>query len=157
LRDSKLESIRVGVQLIGNGGFNTPPAQVLGEEGIVNNVIGFPVYGDYRQQGSETAIIRAVEDGQIDIAAVWGPLAGYYARLVPTPLEITPIEQEKRFVPLRFDFAISMGVRKGDHARRDLLNGIIESHQPEIDALLTSYGVPLLALTPSSADAIAGK
>jgi hypothetical protein len=37
-------------------------------------------------------------------------------------------------------------VRKGDHALRDRLNGFIEEHRSEINALLRGYGVPLVDL-----------
>ena len=69
------------------------------------------------------------------------------------PLTVTPIADTTRFAPLRFDYAISMGVRKGDHARRDTLNGIIAAHRSDIEALLARYGVPLLPLpvTPAAA------
>ena len=153
LLDPSLGTLRVGVQLIGNDGFNTPPAHALGEQGIVDNVVGFPVYGDYRQPSPAARIVTAVESGRIDIAAAWGPLAGYFASISPVPLTVTPIADTTRFAPLRFDYAISMGVRKGDHARRDTLNGIIAAHRSDIEALLARYGVPLLPLpvTPAAA------
>jgi len=38
-----------------------------------------------------------------------------------------------------------MGVRRGDHALREKLDRVIAESRPEIDALLRSYGVPLVS------------
>jgi quinoprotein dehydrogenase-associated probable ABC transporter substrate-binding protein len=155
ITDPRLRQLRIGVQLIGNDGFNTPPAHALGEQGIVNNVTGFPVFGDYRQPNPPARIVKAVETGQVDIAAVWGPLAGYFAGLSPVKLRLQPITDTQQFAPLRFQFDISMGVRKGDDALKTRLDEVIAHHQPEIDAILKSYGVPLMPL-PQSDTAQAG-
>jgi ABC-type amino acid transport substrate-binding protein len=89
-------------------------------------------------------LIEAVEAGDIDIAAAWGPLGGYFARHSAVPLTVTPIADGERFAPERFQFDIAMGVRKGDHALRDRLNHFIDTHEREIALLLTNYGVPLV-------------
>jgi mxaJ protein len=85
-----------------------------------------------------------VERGEIDIAAAWGPLAGFAAKKSGIPLTVTPIVAGERFAPQQFQFDIAMGVRKGDHALRDQLNDFIAQNSAEITALLASYGVPLV-------------
>ena len=76
LLDPRLHHLSIGVHLIGDDGSNPPPAQALGELGIVNNVRGYSIYGDYRQAAPPARLIEAVENGEIDVAAAWGPLAG---------------------------------------------------------------------------------
>jgi mxaJ protein len=88
--------------------------------------------------------MEAVEKGDIDIAAAWGPLAGYAAKISAVPLTVVPITDTEDFAPLRFQFDIAMGVRKGDHALKARLDDILARKQPEIRALLESYGVPLV-------------
>lgn len=144
LLDTRLHHLVIGVHLIGDDGNNPPPAQALGEQGIVDNVRGYSIYGDYRQADPPARLIEAVETGEIDVAAAWGPLAGYFAQRSPVPLTVTPIQDYERFAPQQFQFAISMGVRKGDHALRDRLNGFIDEHRSQIAALLRGYGVPLV-------------
>jgi mxaJ protein len=146
LLDPRLHQLTIGVHLIGDDGNNPPPAQVLGEEGIVENVRGYSIYGDYRQADPPARLIEAVEYGEIDVAAVWGPQGGYFAKVSPVPLTVAPIRDGERFAPQRFEFAISMGVRKGDHALRDQLNAFIDEHRSEITVLLRDYGVPLVEL-----------
>ena len=51
----------------------------------------FPVYGDYSQADPQREIVDAVADGRVDVAVIWGPLAGYYARREPEPMDIVPI------------------------------------------------------------------
>jgi mxaJ protein len=142
--DPQLRSLTIGVHLIGDDGNNTPPAHALGQQGITDNVRGFMIYGDYREPDPPARLIEAVERGEIDIAAAWGPLAGFAARKSEIPLTVTPIVAGERFAPQQFQFDIAMGVRKGDHGLRDRLNDFIAQNSAEITALLASYGVPLV-------------
>lgn len=144
LLDPRLHRLAIGVHLIGDDGNNPPPAQALGEQGIIDNVRGYPIYGDYREDNPPARLIEAVENGRIDVAAAWGPLGGYFAQRSPVPLTVTPIQDYGGFAPQQFQFAIAMGVRKGDHALRDRLNAFIDAHRSDIAALLRSYGVPLV-------------
>jgi mxaJ protein len=140
----QLRKLSIGVHLIGDDGNNTPPAHALGQQGIIDNVRGFMIYGDYREPDPPARLIEAVERGDIDVAAAWGPLAGYAAKKSPIPLTVTPILASELFAPQQFQFDIAMGVRKGDHALRDRLNEFIAQNGEEIAALLVSYGVPLM-------------
>ena len=142
LDDPRLHDVKVGVQLIGDDFNNTPPAAGLTRRGIVRNVRGYTVYGDYREPNPPSRIVKAVEKGEIDVALVWGPLAGYFAKQSPVPLRVVPISPRADGA-LPYTFAIAMGVRKADQAFRDTLDGVIARHHGEIDRLLTDYGVPL--------------
>ena len=144
LLDPRLHDLAIGVHLIGDDGSNPPPAQALGEQGIVDNVHGYSIYGDYREANPPARLIEAVESGKIDVAAAWGPLGGYFAKSSPVPLTVAPIQDYEGFAPQQFQFAIAMGVRKGDHALRDRLNAFIDAHRSEITSLLRSFGVPLV-------------
>lgn len=144
LLDPRLHDLAIGVHLIGDDGSNPPPAQALGQQGIVDNVHGYSIYGDYREANPPARLIEAVESGKIDVAAAWGPLGGYFAKSSPVPLTVAPIQDYEGFAPQQFQFAIAMGVRKGDHALRDRLNAFIDAHRSEITSLLRSFGVPLV-------------
>ncbi|WP_439408285.1 substrate-binding domain-containing protein [Bradyrhizobium sp. DASA03076] len=144
LLDPRLHHLVIGVHLVGDDGNNPPPAEALGEQGIVDNVRGYSIYGDYREPDPPARLIEAVAHGDIDVAAAWGPLGGYFARHSAVPLTVTAVQDGERFAPQQFQFAISMGVRKGDHALRDQLDEFIDEHQSDIASLLRSYGVPLV-------------
>lgn len=139
----ELAELTIGVHLIGDDGYNTPPAHALAMRGLVDNVRGYMIYGDYRQEAPPMRLLDAVVSGDVDIAAVWGPQAGWYAEHSDVPLRVVPITDTERYLPLVFQFPIAMGVRKDDLALRNRLNGFIAGHGPEIQDLLASYGVPV--------------
>ena len=57
------------------------------------------------------------------------------------PLEVVPIPSRKGDLPFQFD--ISMGVKRGNEAARAKLAQVLDRRQPEIEAILREYGVPL--------------
>ncbi|GAB6196703.1 substrate-binding domain-containing protein [Lysobacter xanthus] len=145
LDDARLRDARIGVQLIGDDGANTPPAHALARRGLYANVRGYTVYGDYVDATPQRPILDAVARGDVDVALVWGPTAGYFAKDVRTPLHLTPVTPWlDAGEPMVFD--ISMGVRREDRALRRELDDALARHAPEISALLDRYGVPRLPL-----------
>jgi quinoprotein dehydrogenase-associated probable ABC transporter substrate-binding protein len=143
--DPLLHRVKVGVQLIGDDYANTPPAHALASRKIIDNVVGYTVYGDYSQENPPARIITAVAAGDVDVAIVWGPLAGYFARRQSTPLELRPVPPPTDLPLLPFVYDISMGVRRGDEALRVELDAVLERTRPEIDGILDAFGVPRLA------------
>jgi mxaJ protein len=142
LDDPILRKLKIGVQMIGDDSANTPPAHALANRKIIQNVRGYTVYGDYSQANPPARIIGAVANGEVDVAIVWGPLAGYFAKKQKVPLEITPVSPEIDLPYLPFVFDISMGVRRGDDAFREELEQILARRRAEIESLLDEYGVP---------------
>jgi mxaJ protein len=140
--DAKLRRLTIGVQLIGDDFANTPPAHALTNRGIVRNVKGYLVYGDYRDANPAARIMDAVVDRDVDVAVVWGPLAGYYARHASVPLDVVPVNPKVDLPYLPFVFDIAMGTRRADSTFRHRLDDIIEKRQSTIDSILGAYGVP---------------
>lgn len=140
--DPVLRKLRIGVQMIGDDGVNSPPAHALANRGMIDNVAGYSVYGDYSRPNPPARIVEAVAAGEVDVAVVWGPLAGYFARRQKAALELVPVSPQidPPFLPFVFDMA--MGVRRGDEKLLAELDAFLERRQPQIDALLDRYGVP---------------
>ena len=140
--DPILKTVRVGVQMVGNDQINTPPAHALSRRNIIDNVKAFTLYGDYSQSNPPARIVDAVEARDIDLAIVWGPLAGYFAKQSRVPLALVPVspQVDQPFLPFVFD--ISMGVRRGDEDLKEHLEQIMEKHRADIDRILDDYGVP---------------
>jgi mxaJ protein len=142
--DARLKTLTIGIQITGEDYDNPPAAQALAVRHLTSNVRGYTVYGDYSKPDPQRDIVDAVADGRVDVAVVWGPFAGYYARKEPAPLDVVPVTPERDGPSLAFAFDIAMGVRRDDAALRDALNAVIARRAPEIRRVLTSYGVPLL-------------
>ncbi|WP_166254418.1 substrate-binding domain-containing protein [Marinobacter salicampi] len=143
MKAPELQDLTIGVHLIGDDGANTPPAHALGEQGIVDNVEGFMIYGDYREDSPPSRLVKAVARDEIDVAAVWGPLAGYYAARSAVPLRLVPITDTLDYMPMLFQYPIAMGVRKTDPFLKNQLNEFIYQNGEEIQALLERYNIPL--------------
>jgi mxaJ protein len=129
------------VQLVGDDGANTPPAHALARRGIVDNVVGFHLVGDYSQDSPPAAILRAVVDRAIDVAVVWGPLAGGFASRSQRPLTVTPVD-EATDAGLAMAFDIAVGVRRSDGALVAELDRALARHRAEIDRILAGWRVP---------------
>lgn len=154
LDDPALRGLRIGVHVVGDDYTNTPPAHALAKRGIIDNVRGYTLYGDYSQPDPPLALVRAVADGELDVAIAWGPFAGWVAAQ-GAPLALRPVtpEIDLPFLPLVYD--IAMGVRRGDDSLRVRLDAALERRRPDIVAILERWGVPLAgsAMPPAPATA----
>ena len=149
LDDPALRKLKVGVQMIGNDGVNTPPAHALANRGIIDNVVGYTVYGDYTDENPPARAVDAVAKGDIDVAIVWGPLGGYFAGREKVPVSVVPVTPTAD-PHLPFTFSIAMGVRRGDKDLRDKINQILAKKRAEIDAILNAYNVPRVPDPPKT-------
>jgi mxaJ protein len=144
LDDERLRSLKIGVQMIGNDAMNTPPAHALSRRGIVDNVRGYMLYGNYETPNPPAAIIDAVAKGEVDVALVWGPLAGYFAAHSAVPLRLehlTPVLDDATW-PMTF--GISVGVNRRNPELLAELERILDEEQRAIDAILSTYAVPII-------------
>jgi quinoprotein dehydrogenase-associated probable ABC transporter substrate-binding protein len=134
----QLQRRRIGVQLIGNDLAASPPGYALARAGAIDNVTGFTIYGD---GPAAQRMVDALAEGRIDVALVWGPQAGYFAQRAAVPMTVVPTPTPAG-LPVPFEYAIAMGVRKGDTALRDRLDEILQRRRADIDAILAQYHVP---------------
>jgi len=140
LDDPMLKKLKIGVHKLIEGA--APPVFALNTRGIVKNVVGFETF--YSAQNPPSRIIDAVENGQIDVAIVWGPAAGYFVKHSKVALEMLPVPSGKTELPFAFD--ISMGVKPGDDALRVKVEEALVAKRAEITAILKEYGVPVLPI-----------
>jgi mxaJ protein len=145
LDDERLRELKVGVQLVGDDGSNTPPAHALARRGIVGNVRGYMLYGNYEEANPPARIVEAVASGEIDVALVWGPLAGWAAKSSAVPLALAPVTPwlDGPQWPMVFD--VSIGLRRSDRKLRSEIETVLAARRSEIETLLAGHGVPLLA------------
>jgi ABC-type amino acid transport substrate-binding protein len=95
-------------------------------------------------------MIDAVLQGRIDVAILWGPFAGYFARGYADRLEITPVTSDPRLPGLAFTYAMAPGVRRGDEALAARVQAALARRAGDVRAVLEAYGVPLVDAPPSA-------
>jgi mxaJ protein len=138
LADPRLPRLRIGVQLPGDDGAETPPGHALARHGAVDQVVRYPPYGSGL---AALHAVQAVQRGDLDAAVLWGPQAGWFAVHASPALDVR-IAPRPADVELPFELPIAVGVRKGDLALRDALQAALDSRRTEIDAILQRYAVP---------------
>jgi mxaJ protein len=134
--DERLREARIGVIAA------TPPADALVKKGLMGNVAAYRLTIDYTTE-YPGKIVDDVAAGTIDLAIVWGPVAGYFAKKAAVPLEVVGVPPLEG-VPVPFTYEISMGVRKRDKDRQEQLEGLLQKYQAQIASILREYGVPLV-------------
>jgi mxaJ protein len=139
----RLRGLKIGVQVLDED--FAAPGQALARRGLQNTIVGYDTTGD-----GAGSIVDAVASKKIDLAIVWGPLAGYFVRQHPHSFQIHPVEPEIDPPGLPFAFDISMAVRKDNNALRDELNAFLTKYSQKIRATLTEYGVPQLPLSSAT-------
>lgn len=148
LDDSVLRTLKIGVNQIGDNYTNTPPAHALSARGMTSNVVGFSTFYGVEHRPSE--IIDALSKGSIDVAVVWGPLGGYWAKQSSVPLDISILPDTDRATGFPLAYEVTMGVRRSDRALRDTLDQELDRRHADIEAILREFGVPLLPLPADS-------
>jgi mxaJ protein len=143
LNDPRLHRLIIAVQMVGDDETNTPPAHALARRGIVSNVHGYMLYGDFNRPATRHGIIDAVANGKVDVALVWGPIAGYYAAREPVRLILNPVKPAEDG-GARMTFSIAVGVRRGDTHLKKQVDQILDDNRETINSILAEYHVPLV-------------
>ena len=136
LSDPRLKSARIGVIA------GTPPVTYLAQNSLLGQIKSYALVVDTRFDSPNAEMMADLEKGDLDIALMWGPIAGYQASHAKTPMTLTPLVKETG--PAKLVYRIAMGVRHSDQNWKRDLNKLIQQNRGEIDNILRSYGVPLL-------------
>ena len=132
-----MRALRIGV-------FGRSPGAdwLLRNDLLERAVVYAPQSGDPAEHPALT-VERDLADGKIDLAILWGPIAGFLVRSHSD----FPAWRAVPFVPdreIKFDYEISMGVRFGEKEWKDTLDQWIAAHEQSVRGILVSFRVPLL-------------
>ncbi|MES9929473.1 MAG: substrate-binding domain-containing protein [Candidatus Thiodiazotropha sp. 6PDIVS] len=136
LDDPALKDLRLGVIA------GTPPATLLSNYGLMEQVHPYHRTVDTRLFSPATQAVNDVADGKIDLAVIWGPIAGYAAKRQTVPLSVIPLPAKIDSVPLAFN--VSMGIRRRESNWKHQLNEELIKLAPDIEKILLQYDIPLL-------------
>lgn len=125
------------------GFFDKSPAGTwLVKHGMEAQAKPYPMMSPDPAQYPGQIIDTELAQGRIDAAIVWGPIAGYYAKRVPgAEFVVIPLHSEPG---VKFDYAIAMGVRRGEGEWKAKVDKLIQDNQPAINRILHEYDVPLI-------------
>jgi mxaJ protein len=139
LADPRLKKARIGVTLLPSDE-QLPPTMALSHYGVVGNLRGY--HGWYNESDRPEDVVNAVANDSVDVAIVWGPLAGYFAKRSKVPLRIQPLGERDSLADVPFRYDIAMAVRRRDRELRDSLQRLLKEKAPEIQAILKEYNIP---------------
>jgi quinoprotein dehydrogenase-associated probable ABC transporter substrate-binding protein len=136
LADPRLQTLHLGITA------GTPPANLAARNGLMVQARPYPLFVDSRYDAPGKQMIEDLAAKQIDVAVLWGPIAGYFAKQHGDDMVVTPLVNEPKDTKL--DFYITMGVRPGENDWKNQINQLLRENKAAIDAILKDYGVPLL-------------
>jgi quinoprotein dehydrogenase-associated probable ABC transporter substrate-binding protein len=138
LDDPVLKKLRVGVFQV------SAIRQALADHGVVNNTVVHYLShnGDVDAENQPSYQVKQVIDGTLDIAAAWGPMAGYYKTVEHAPLIIKPVNLMEDEVPMEFD--MTLAVPRGRPDIKASIEKALAQDGDEIHAILVDFGVPLV-------------
>lgn len=138
LDDPQLKKLNIGVYQ------TSAMREALSEHDVSENVVIHYLShdADLVPEDQPSHQVQEVIDGKLDIAAVWGPFAGYYKSVKHAPLTLQPVNLLEDAVPMEYDMAL--GVRTTDKRLKDRLEQAIHKERDGIRAILVEYGVPLV-------------
>jgi quinoprotein dehydrogenase-associated probable ABC transporter substrate-binding protein len=138
LDDPALKKLRVGVFQV------SAMRQALAEHHIVDNtVIHYLSHNaDIVANNQPSYQVQQVIDGGLDVAAAWGPMAGYYKTVLQAPLTILPANRMEDQVPMEFD--MTLAVPRGRPDIKAAVEAALAQHTNDIHKILVDFGVPLI-------------
>jgi quinoprotein dehydrogenase-associated probable ABC transporter substrate-binding protein len=120
----------------------TPPVDLLMRAGLLDRTRSYALVVDTRVEAPAVQMLRDVAAGELDVALIWGPFAGYQIHVQHLPLTMRALPSAPGAA--RMDYHITMGVRANEPQWRRRINAAIRDRQDEITAVLQDFGVPLL-------------
>jgi len=118
-----------------------PGTAWLQHSGLLDQGVPYQTMTGDHENNTTMMIAKELQAKNIDMAILWGPMAGYIKSQNPDAYKILPM---KSSLNMKFDYSMAMGVRYGDKQRKIQLNKLISTNKDKIAAILTSYHVPLL-------------
>ena len=122
----------------------TPPTSYVAKYKLFEQVKFYRQAADPRKQKPWAYITNDLVDCKLDIAILWGPLAGYEAKKAKKPIRIVPLTKEETVSRGKLVYRFTMGIRRNEPEWEKTINNLIKENQEEINKILREYGVPLL-------------
>lgn len=119
----------------------SPASQWMDRHNLVDQGVPYQTINVAMDHYVGDIIDKDLAGGKLDVAIVWGPVAGYYASKFNPPMKVVPMKSEPG---VQFDFAFGMGIRRGEPEWKAQIEGFLDTHQAQIAEILKTYNVPLV-------------
>jgi quinoprotein dehydrogenase-associated probable ABC transporter substrate-binding protein len=133
----KLRALRFGVFA------QSPGADWLLRNELLDRAVFYAAQSGDPNETPASIVARDLESQSIDVAILWGPVAGFLVRnhSVSPEWRAVPFTPDKQ---IKFDYEISMGVRFGEKEWKATLDEWIAAHEQNVHEILATFRVPLL-------------
>lgn len=123
----------------------SPVTVALDANNLMINAKPYRIQRNLRE--SPGKIVNDMVNGDTDVVIAWGPIGGYYAKKAKADLVVVPIPEyanEETSLTGKTYWNISVGVRKKDDARRDMIEAALDRNKDKIQKILSDYGIPVI-------------
>ena len=123
----------------------SPVTVALDANNLMINAKPYRIQRNLRE--SPGKIVNDMVNGDTDVVIAWGPIGGYYAKKAKADLVVLPIPEyanEDTSLTGKTYWNISVGVRKKDDARRDMIEAALDRNKDKIQKILSDYGIPVI-------------
>ncbi len=123
----------------------SPMSRPLADHDLMGNARPYRMQRDLNLPPS--FLIDDLVKGDIDVAVVWGPIGGYYAKQAKIPLVVVPIpEYENTNIHGKTYWNMSVATRKKDKERMKVIQASLDKNKDAIEKILADYGIPLVPI-----------
>ena len=122
----------------------TPPTSHVAKNKLFEQAKFYLQAADPRKQKPWADITNDLVNGELDIAILWGPYAGYEAKLAKKKIKLVPLTKEEKVGRGTMVYRFTMGIRRNEPEWAKTINNLIKDNQSEINEILKQYNIPLL-------------
>jgi quinoprotein dehydrogenase-associated probable ABC transporter substrate-binding protein len=140
LTDPALKKLRIGTYAY------SIPFVALKNEGLLKNIIFYHPVGSSHGPDFNSPLLQHLKNGDVDLAIVYGPVAGNFAKQHPGEWVLNSVTPEIVPPSLYLSRIWTIAVRPGDESLRDELGVALAQKWDEIQKVLHDYNVPLQSL-----------
>ena len=137
LDPDKREKLRIGMTE------RSPGTLWLAKYGMHEQIVAYIAQSGDPGEFPGEPMLKDLLAGNLDAAVVWGPTAGLFTKRTKNgkSLRIIPLVSEPG---VKFDFAISAGVRFGEKEWKNQIDTLLKKNATKIQAILKDYSIPLV-------------
>ena len=126
----------------------SPVTQALNSNGLMANARAYRIMRDLTKSPGQ--LVDHVVNGEIDVAVMWGPIGGYYAKQSKEDLVVVLIPEYSdgnEGLTGKTYWNISAGVRKKDDERREMIDAALVRNKDKIRKIMevNYFGDPVFA------------